>query len=291
MRCCCENPATEEEKIEKSSKNSKRESVISKPQISIYPPNSGQKHIDESILVAAPMPNQEKNSIEYPRLNLKIIESSIVPIGTILKVNATGLEGSKRAKNDYKTYIGSQLMDNGEVINDYVIEEEAQGMGRQHLLIKFNPSTSKYMISDLGDGTGTFVKVGTELALREGFIVSFGNSHMKILNAGSLNSLDKKIVIKFLEGPKINEEYCFQPNDDTILIGRMADCRIRFDDSNLSRYQCNVSYHQEKGWILKDGIGDKKSTNGTWLFVENEFEIYDKLVFKAGKTLFESHIE
>ncbi|OMJ67170.1 hypothetical protein SteCoe_35735 [Stentor coeruleus] len=291
MRCCCENPAAEEDKQVKSSKNSKREIIQAKPHMAINLQNAEPKLIEESVVIAAPLPNQEKNSIEYPRLRLKIIESSTISVGTILKINATGLEGSKRNKNDYKTFIGSQLVDNGEIINDYVIDEESQGMGKQHLLIKFNPSSSKYLISDLGDGTGTFIKVGSELVLKDGFIISFGTSHMKIMSTGSMNSLDKKIVVKFLEGPKINEDFCFQPSDDTILIGRMADCRIRFDDSNLSRYQCNISYHQERGWILKDGNGEKKSTNGTWLYVENEFEIYELLVFKAGKTLFESYLE
>lgn len=70
----------------------------------------------------------------------------------------------------------------------------------------------------------------------------------------------------------------------------MVDCRIRFDDNSMSRYQCSISYEESKGWILKDGMGDKKSTNGTWLFVEEDHEIFDGLVFKAGKTLFEAHI-
>lgn len=35
-------------------------------------------------------------------------------------------------------------------------------------------------------------------------------------------------------------------------------------------------------WVLKDGDGAKLSTNGTWLFVDELFQIYDKMVFKAG---------
>ena len=44
--------------------------------------------------------------------------------------------------------------------------------------------------------------------------------------------------------------------------------------------------------MLRDGdpeIG-KKSTNGTWLFVDELFPISDGLVFKAGQTLFESSL-
>ena len=37
-------------------------------------------------------------------------------------------------------------------------------------------------------------------------------------------------------------------------------------------------------WVLRDGDPDngKKSTNGTWLFVDELFPISDGLVFKAG---------
>ena len=295
LKCCCENSGnTEEEKREKIEKldnqgNQSRKNVFNPAKNATD--TSIQKILEENSVIAAPSPFQDKDSMAYPKLQLKIIESSSNQTGAVLHINATGMEESKRGKADYKTYIGCQLMENDEIINDYVIDEEDHGMGKQHILIKFQPTTCKYLISDLGDGTGTFAKVGIELVLKDGYIISFGNSHMKIISTGSPNILDKKLVIKFLEGPKINEDYTFQPSDDTILIGRMGDCRIRFDDSNLSRYQCNISYHQTKGWILKDGIGDKKSTNGTWLYVEEEFEIYDKLIFKAGKTLFEATLE
>jgi pSer/pThr/pTyr-binding forkhead associated (FHA) protein len=70
----------------------------------------------------------------------------------------------------------------------------------------------------------------------------------------------------------------------------MVDCRIRFDDSSMSRYQCTLNYESNKGWTLLDGTFEKRSTNGTWLFVEEEYEIYEGMIFKAGKTLFEAHI-
>jgi len=36
--------------------------------------------------------------------------------------------------------------------------------------------------------------------------------------------------------------------------------------------------------VLRDGDG-KPSTNGTWLFVDEYFLIYDNMVFKAGQTI------
>jgi hypothetical protein len=40
--------------------------------------------------------------------------------------------------------------------------------------------------------------------------------------------------------------------------------------------------------VLRDGDPQKgkKSTNGTWLFVDELFPICNHLVFKAGQTLF-----
>ena len=293
FQCCCDHNAGAEE--EKLGKPSKSPIIDSKIPVKARPYSLDllmeSKVSEDPSRIAAPSPIAQIESMAYPRLQLKITESSVIEIGTILNINATGMEESKRGRADYKTYIGSQFTENGEIINDFVVEEGSMGMGKRHLVIKFHVSSCKYTISDLGDGTGTFAKVGSELILRESYIISFGNSHMKIMSTGCPSSMDKKIAIKFLEGPKSGEEYTFQPSEDTILIGRMGDCKIRFDDSNLSRYQCNISFNQTKGWILKDGVGDKKSTNGTWLYVEDEFEVYDKLVFKAGKTLFEATLD
>lgn len=40
--------------------------------------------------------------------------------------------------------------------------------------------------------------------------------------------------------------------------------------------------------MLNDGDGEKLSTNGTWLFVDELFKIYDNMIFKAGQTLFKA---
>ncbi|OMJ66560.1 hypothetical protein SteCoe_36547 [Stentor coeruleus] len=312
MRCCFENPISEEEKQANLFKNSRlnyNQSRLSKetfsmPEQEININSSGfwkseslnqqfseSKFIKDQINLSISKPNQEFDPSEHPVLKLKIIESSVVQVGTEIRINSLGLEGSKRAKNDHKTYIGSQLTENGEIINDYVIEEQSFGMGKQHFIIKFNLLTSKYTISDIGDGTGTFIKIRAETILKDNLIICYSNSFMKIVSIGSTASLNQNIIIKFLHGPKANEEYCFQPSDKIILIGRMTDCKIKFEDTNMSRYQCCIVFDKEKGWILNDGNGKKGSLNGTWLFVENEFEIIDKLVIKAGKTLFESHFE
>jgi pSer/pThr/pTyr-binding forkhead associated (FHA) protein len=55
-----------------------------------------------------------------------------------------------------------------------------------------------------------------------------------------------------------------------VTIGRSKGCSISFSEtgSSLSRVQCRIDYIDDK-WIIKDGTGDKKSTNGTWLFASS----------------------
>ena len=54
----------------------------------------------------------------------------------------------------------------------------------------------------------------------------------------------EKIQIKFLEGPKTDQVFTFFEQNEKIKIGRVNDCDIKFDDSALSRYQCQY-YNEE----------------------------------------------
>ena len=104
-----------------------------------------------------------------------------------------------------------------------------------------------------------------------------------------------------MDGPKIDKSFSFTTQDcETIKIGRMSQCQIKFDDNSLSRLQCQIDYetfdHTDLDkyynavsvdgqvlapgqgiWVLRDGDPStgKKSTNGTWLFVDELFPICD----------------
>ena len=47
-----------------------------------------------------------------------------------------------------------------------------------------------------------------------------------------------------------------------------------------------IEYNSDLGWVLKDGTNEKKSTNGTWVYLAEEHPIYDGMIFKANQTLF-----
>lgn len=56
------------------------------------------------------------------------------------------------------------------------------------------------------------------------------------------------------------------------MIGRTEKCHVRFKDTSLSRLQCRIDYIDDK-WFIRDGDGEKGSTNGTWLFAEEELKL------------------
>lgn len=174
--CCSSSSENEEEKIQNT--NKKENCHIKNPSEDTF--IQGHCPYEEGSIIAAPSPKMDGSSTDLPKLQIRITESSVIPVGTILNINPIGLENSKRNKGDFKTFIGSKLMDNGEILNDFVIEESSKGMGKQHLVIKFNTSIQKYSIADLGDGSGTFVRIDSALVLKDGYIISFGNSHMTI---------------------------------------------------------------------------------------------------------------
>ena len=84
----------------------------------------------------------------------------------------------------------------GEYVNDFVINNEEEGsqeekksdltgsggIGKRHMVIKYQELDRRYYLRDLGDGSGTFIRIDNykDLVLKHGFIVSFGDSHMVV---------------------------------------------------------------------------------------------------------------
>ena len=54
-------------------------------------------------------------------------------------------------------------------------------MGKKHFMIKYESSKQTYLIKDLGEGNGTFVKIVPQMQLASGFTISFGEIHFNVL--------------------------------------------------------------------------------------------------------------
>lgn len=103
------------------------------------------------------------------------------------------------------------------------------GIGKRHMVIKYNIDDKQYYLRDLGDGSGTFIRVDNrkDLILKHGFIVSYGDSHMVVQFSGDFHpetrELIHKITLKFLDGPKIDKSFTFTTSEcKSIKIGRMS---------------------------------------------------------------------
>ena len=184
-----------------------------------------------------------------PLLQIAIVEGLPNMVGSLLNINAQGLMGSRRNKKDGCTILGSQEQNpkTFEFMNDFVIpnlqlpseiEPEAAtpsnpgaGIGLRHMVIKYNLDTKQYYMRDLGDGSGTFIRVDNtkDLILKHGFIISFGDSHMVAQFSSDIidpsnQEVVQKVTLKFLDGPKIDKEFSFTEYEKTIKIGRMSSC-------------------------------------------------------------------
>lgn len=137
-----------------------------------------------------------------PYLILEVVESSTLDKGTMYKIDAAGYTESKRGARDGCTYMGTAEFNEktGNCPNDIVAPSDEIGMGHTHLLIQYNPGSKSYFIKDFGQGTGTFIKIEKPLTLREGYIISYGDSHMYVNEVN-----DEKIQLKFLDGPKADQ--------------------------------------------------------------------------------------
>lgn len=122
-----------------------------------------------------------------PLLHIEMIEGPDLPNlqPSVLEVNACGMIGGKRGKSDGCVIIGSlgaaqtQKEDRGP-LNDFDLAFEESGDSKRHMIIKYSIAEKRYFLRDLGEGSGTFVKIQNPLLLKNGYIISFGESHMTV---------------------------------------------------------------------------------------------------------------
>ena len=257
-------------------------------------------------------------------LMIEVINSFSLDKNLKIEINPLGMvQGSKRNANDGFTYFGlldDEQEDNNENnenknkeidfeinSNDVNTNNENNNIIGRHFRIRFDINSMKYYIKDLGLGYGTFKKIVKKAKIKDTYLINIGNSYIVCTfgvdeyypeGKGNLvDNGDKTLNIRVFSDLPQTEPYFFNPKQfKRIYIGRDISCNIIVDDSLLSRVHCTIDYSEEEGWVIYDGRIDedenknKPSTNGTWLFLIEESEIYDGLIFKNNKNAFECHI-
>lgn len=173
----------------------------------------------------------------------------------------------------------------------------------------YDNSSYRYLIKDLGIGFGAFARLDRPLELKENHLLNMGESFI-IVNfinentqnkAGPYNLPDEKpsissmkLRLKLFGGPSTGEVFYFRPDETesvttTIRIGRSNHCDVVIEDPVLSKQQAHIYFcHSRECWILEDGApgGQHNSLNGTWLYLNEDFEMYDGMMFKVNQVLF-----
>ena len=124
---------------------------------------------------------QKEVIINRKSLNLEVLESPSVKLGTIITINPSGLEGSKREVNDGRSFFGTYVGNDQYQINDYTFPMEEQGFGKRHFVIEYNNDKDAYYLKDLGDGTGTFIRINQKVVLNTNMIISFNSIHIAVI--------------------------------------------------------------------------------------------------------------
>ena len=218
----------------------------------------------------------------------------------------------KRKAFDGYTFFGyngknSRVNKNG---IDFVVKpikksNEKHNIIGRYFRIRFDINNMNYFIKDLGCGYGTFKKIINETKIMDSYLINIGKSYLVCtfgvdeynIDGNEIVDADKILNVKvFSEYPK-DASYFFNPRQfKRIYIGREISCNIIVDDTLLSRIHCTIEYKEGEGWFIFDGKFDEEvqeyfhSTNGTWLYLIEETQIEDGMIFKSNQNVYECHI-
>lgn len=118
-------------------------------------------------------------------------------------------------------------------------------------------------------------------------ILNVGEAHIvvNLIHEQNDDEEQERLKLKIFGGPSNGEIYYFQNEGQEIIIGRTPNCDIRIDDKLLSKTQGHIKSINGV-WYMIDGYGGKNSTNGTWMYLNEDFRIEEGMVFKANQTIF-----
>jgi len=236
-----------------------------------------------------------------PQLQLEVISSSCLPKNTTLLIMPHGYELGLRNAKDGVTYFGCKKRlkthgpGKGVIVNDFLIptkERELADKHRgRHFQIQFNPDRLSYYLKDLGIGFGVFVKTNEPLQLKDNQLFQIGSSFIVVGLIHMPGVKYPRLRLKTFGGPCSGEVFYFNATEfveQKITIGRMHDCDVQIQDNLLSKKQASLVFSLSDGWLLVDGDIETRrpSTNGTWMYLNEPYELKDGTLFKASQTLF-----
>lgn len=210
-------------------------------------------------------------------------------------ITPQGIEPPVRSVRDGVVYFGCKRKDlKKKIVVDYVTNILDKNLCNQyrgpHFMIYFDLNDSSYYLQDLVIGFGTFIKILKPLALENNYLINIGDAFI-LINLILKSSSDDfpRLRLKVFESQTSPEIFYFNAQDfclNNIILGRSKKSNVSINDNMVSKYHAIVYFASSKTWIIEDGNGAKKSTNGTWLYASQDTKLCNGMEFKACDSIF-----
>lgn len=206
-----------------------------------------------------------------------------------IEINEEGLiNNSIRNKKDGITYFGSNIPSK----NDYVLNMTENTFKYLPTIFKiyFNKEDDKYYIGTDNPGMISeamlFAKIENNLIYKNKILISLGSAYFFI------EVKNEKLYINFTSETGNTQSYIFTVEKEKITIGRGKQCDIVLHDICFSRIHTTIIYNKNiNSWVIYDGDNNKKSTNGTWAFLNWFMSIYDNIKIRIGTSILKINIQ
>ena len=232
-------------------------------------------------------------------LELIIENSEIIQKGEKIIITPNGMLNSQKINKKNNIVLFGYFSDKLEKNKlDYILPNKKNNENSKDnnegifFYIYFKFECQKYFIKDYENGNGTFIKINSKISIKDNTLINIGDSYL-IFTFNNKDNKENNIFIKAYSGIINYKPMNFKTlKNKFFTIGRSEDGDVILQDKMLSRIHCILIYEEEEGWFIKDGneIG-QPSTNGTWVFAYDEFEIYDNMLFKSNCCLFSCHLK
>jgi hypothetical protein len=255
-------------------------------------------HINESQILPSYTKNASFSNIPHVKsttLKLEVLNSVLLPNETSFIITPQGVSGRSVLSENGTVFFGYRqptisVIPNLITLQNSALKAEAEIAGPCFML-RFCSSAQGYYLKDLGRGPGVYSQLLTPLVfliqpLFDGAVISLGSTLLYFTQTQLENST--QLNIKTLK----EKSDCFSFDSANfhqtdIAIGRSHSCAVFLSDDLLSKTHATV-FFTATGWNIIDGSRAKHSTNGTWLYLSNEFFLPLQSVFKWGQLLFKA---
>lgn len=309
---CCSTNQTEEEKNKTEIHNLKQsfKSRKSNTDYNAFISSSKEKDNDDNLKTIINNSNNnedyEDNENLFTLNNWPMTKHITSPQGnqneTCLKLTINSMEYTnqeeifiKKTEKNKKTFFGFTNSIPNSDLNDILLpglkNDQIYKTNRQ-FYIYFSSETQRFMVKDLGNGIGVFIKIKKKQKIEENTMINIGDSYIVInKNPNEHENGNVSLTLNAFTGILKYEPYVIDSNSvNNISIGRSLDCSLSLNDPLLSRVHCLIIYENNDFYLYDGVVNEERSTNGVWVypscetcFGEGDFLKVNSLVIKVSE--------